>query len=88
MTAVGITFAKLDALRAGRSGTVDTLCPLCGPDRRSPLNRKRRVLRTWMPNDGFISYSLCALRREGLCARRRTGHAEPRAVRAALLCRR
>jgi hypothetical protein len=59
MKASTITFTELDELRGGKSGTVDTVCPICSPDRRSPLNRRRPVLRTWMPDDGFITYK-CA----------------------------
>jgi Toprim domain-containing protein len=54
-----ITFAQLYELRGGKSGNVDTICPCCSPDRRSSVNRKRPVLRTWMPDDNFITYK-CA----------------------------
>jgi Toprim domain len=35
---------------------LDVACPLCGPDRRTPANRTRKVLRLWSSGDGFISY--------------------------------
>ncbi len=35
----------------GRGGTHDLACPECGPGRRSPVNRKRRVLRVWLEPD-------------------------------------
>jgi hypothetical protein len=40
-------------------GTHDVACPLCGPGRRSPKNRRRAVLRIWHEVPGFITYS-CA----------------------------
>lgn len=69
-----ITFSQLYELRGGKSGKVDTICPSCSPDRRSPINRKRPVLRSWMPSDDFITYK-CA--RCGL-----SGYAKPDAVSA------
>lgn len=54
-----ISFDALYRLRGGRSGAVDTVCPNCSQDRRSLLNRKRPVLRTWEGHGGLISYK-CA----------------------------
>jgi putative DNA primase/helicase len=54
-----IDYQQLDALCGGRLGTRDVPCPLCGPDRRDPANRKRRVLRIWHKEPGFITYT-CA----------------------------
>ncbi len=56
---MSITFAQLYELRGGKSGKVDTICPYCSPDRRSAINRRRPVLRSWMPDDDFITYK-CA----------------------------
>ena len=62
-------YQQLSAALAGRD-QVDIACPLCGPTRRAPANRTRKVLRLWLGPD-FISFLLCALRREWLRARRR-----------------
>jgi hypothetical protein len=43
----------------GKLGIHDIACPLCGPDRRAPANRARRVLRVWYVSPDFITYS-CA----------------------------
>jgi hypothetical protein len=43
----------------GRIGMRDVPCPLCGPGRREPANRKRKVLRVWHKEPGFATY-LCA----------------------------
>jgi hypothetical protein len=40
-------------------GVHDVVCPLCGPDRRSPANRVRKVLRIWHVSSNFVSYA-CA----------------------------
>jgi hypothetical protein len=44
---------------ARRLGMRDVPCPLCGPGRREPTNRKRKVLRVWHKEPGFATY-LCA----------------------------
>lgn len=49
----------IDTLTGGRLGVHDLACPECGPERRSPLNRKREVLRIWRVEPGFATYS-CA----------------------------
>jgi hypothetical protein len=41
---------------AGHRTITDVPCPLCGPGRRSPTNRKRKVLRIWRTEHGFSSY--------------------------------
>lgn len=40
-------------------GVHDVACPLCGPDRRSPKNWVRKVLRIWHVSPHFASY-VCA----------------------------
>jgi hypothetical protein len=40
-------------------GVHDVACPLCGPDRRSSFNQRRKVLRVWYESPGFIGYA-CA----------------------------
>jgi hypothetical protein len=42
-----------------RFGKHDVACPLCGPERRTPANRKRRVLRIWHLEERFATYA-CA----------------------------
>ena len=37
-------------------GVHDVACPECGPDRRSPSNRRRKVLRIWRAEPDFASY--------------------------------
>jgi hypothetical protein len=43
----------------GKLGIHDIACPLCGPDRRSPANRVRKVLRVWYLSPNFAGY-VCA----------------------------
>lgn len=53
------TLPELLRLANGRSGEVDVPCPACGPDRRSPVNRVRPVLRLYVVDGGFVGY-VCA----------------------------
>src|SRR5262249_413900 len=51
-----IDIAAIEDLSFGRFGTFDVACPLCGPERRSPINRRRKVLRVWRLEPGFATY--------------------------------
>jgi hypothetical protein len=39
----------INSLTGGLSRTFDIACPVCGPSRRSPVNRKRKTLRGSAP---------------------------------------
>jgi hypothetical protein len=54
-----ITLADIDSLTGGRIGRYDTLCPLCGPLRRSLVNRRRKVFRIWRVEPGYATF-VCA----------------------------
>ena len=45
------------ALAGGRFDKIDVACPLCGPQRKSPINRKRKVLRIWRHDTGFATFN-------------------------------
>ncbi len=57
-------FAPKESFRSGdmiripdsHAPVSDHPCPNCGPDCRSPLNRKRKTLRVWNDGNGFISW--------------------------------
>jgi hypothetical protein len=51
-----LTYPMLADLCDRKLGMRDVRCPLCGPGRRSPENRKRRVLRIWHKEPGFASF--------------------------------
>ena len=51
-----LTYTEIAALCDQRFGMRDVACPLCGPSRHAPENRKRRVLRVWHQRPGFASY--------------------------------
>ena len=53
--------AEIDRLTGGKLAPngVDVPCPWCGPDRRSPANRRRPVLRIWRTDERFATWS-CA----------------------------
>src|SRR5580698_3715121 len=67
-----ITNAALAEVIPSHFGTYDVACPICGPDRRSESNRRRKVLRVWHNSTGFMTYS-CA--RCGVCGYARTSGA-------------
>jgi hypothetical protein len=55
MTA-GIDLELVDQITAGHIGQHDVACPLCGPQRHSPLNRRRKTLRIWRIDPGFATF--------------------------------
>jgi hypothetical protein len=54
-----LDLAVIDSLTGGQIGTIDVACPICGPERRSPVNQRRRVLRIWRIDPNFATFS-CA----------------------------
>jgi hypothetical protein len=54
-----LEFERLMRITGGRMAVHDVACPLCGPEKRSPANRVRKVLRVWYVSPGFASY-VCA----------------------------
>lgn len=52
----GLALDELIALAGGRLGVHDAACPMCGPERRSPANRVRKVLRVWLADERFASW--------------------------------
>ena len=51
-----LSFDLLADLTGGRHGVHDVPCPLCGPDRRAALNKRRKVLRVWRKEPDFVTY--------------------------------
>lgn len=52
-----IPWSDLVRLTSGRLGRHDVACPLCGPSRKAKLNQHRKVLRIWIKEPGFASYT-------------------------------
>jgi hypothetical protein len=46
----------IDRVTSGKIGTFDVACPVCGPERRSGANQKRKVLRIWRIAPAFATY--------------------------------
>jgi hypothetical protein len=55
---------QINQLIGRHIGQHDVACPMCGPDRRTAVNRRRRVLRIWRLDENFASYH-CARCGEG-----------------------
>jgi hypothetical protein len=54
-----ISYVAFESIAENHLGTFDIPCPICGPDRRSENNRRRKVFRVWHTAPGFLTYS-CA----------------------------
>jgi hypothetical protein len=54
--AAALSFDQVRDLTAGKFGAVDAPCPLCGPQRHSSANQRRKTLRLWCTDPNFISY--------------------------------
>jgi hypothetical protein len=73
-----IDLATIDKL-APDIGVIDVACPICGPERRTPINRRRKVLRVWRFESSFATYH-CA--RCGARGHVRDDHSRPQIDRA------
>ncbi len=51
-----LTLDDIDRVTAGKIGTFDVPCPVCGPERPSGANQKRKVLRIWRIDPAFATY--------------------------------
>jgi hypothetical protein len=67
-----LTIDDIDAWTGGRLGVHDVACPWCGPDRRSPLNQRRKVLRLWRAEPGFATFHCARCGEAGHVAERPT----------------
>jgi hypothetical protein len=67
-----IGLGEIARATGGRLGTFDVACPLCGPFRHSPVNRRRPVMRVWHVEPGFATFHCCR------CGER--GHARDKAA--------
>jgi hypothetical protein len=54
-----LSFAQVDRLTGFQLGIFDVGCPLCGPGRRDPRNRTRKVLRIYRRQPDFAGFK-CA----------------------------
>lgn len=77
-----ISFEVLDALASTKSIT-DAACPLCGPDCKSGINQRRKVLRIWRDEADFITYKCARCEASGYARReaRPSASAAPRPKR-------
>ena len=76
-----LSYDTLIDLISRRFGKHDVPCPLCGTERRSPVNRKRRVLRIWHLEEGFATYACARCGERGYA--RAKGVVAPKQVRPA-----
>lgn len=81
--APSLTLADIDHLTHGRLGTHDVPCPLCGPSRRAPGNRRRPVLRVWRIERGFASFHCARCGESGYTRDRSARRPDPAAIERA-----
>jgi len=74
-----IDLAVIDSLTNGQIGTIDVACPICGPERRSPVNQRRRVLRIWR-DPGFASFNCVRCGEHGYVRDGSAAHVDPVAL--------
>jgi hypothetical protein len=51
-----LSFDQARDITGGKFGAVDAPCPVCGPQRRSTVNQRRKTLRLWCSDPAFISF--------------------------------
>jgi hypothetical protein len=56
MTVGALTFHDIEDWTCGRTRIVDVACPWCGPEKRSSINQRRKVLRIWRLDEGFATF--------------------------------
>ena len=72
-----IPWRDLAAMTGERMGRHDVACPLCGPSRKAPANRVRKVLRVWIKEPGFASYTCSQCGAHGWARDRDTRRIDP-----------
>jgi Toprim domain len=75
-----LSFSALSQFVGGQVGVQDVPCPVCGPDRRSAINRRRKVLRVWRPTPSFASYHCARCGLDGHARQVGTPAPEPAAL--------
>jgi Toprim domain len=75
-----LSFSALSQFVGGQVGVHDVPCPVCGPDRCSTINRRRKVLRVWRPTSSFASYHCARCGLDGHARQHGTPAPEPAAL--------
>jgi hypothetical protein len=78
-----IDLNTINSLTKGDLGKHDVPCPLCGPMRRSPVNRRRKVMRIWFLSPGFATYHCARCGESGYATGRTATHPDPATLQRA-----
>jgi hypothetical protein len=70
-----LSFDQLLDLTHGRYGVTDAPCPVCGPERRSAVNQRRKTLRMWCDAPDRITYHCARCGARGWATNDRSGGA-------------
>lgn len=77
------TLEQIHGMAAGVIGRhLDVACPECGPHRRAPVNRTRKVLRIWSVDENFATWccARCGIKGEAHAGRSERRKIDPEAV--------
>jgi hypothetical protein len=55
-SAAALSFDQARDMTRGKFGATDAPCPLCGPNRHSAANQRRKTMRLWCSDPAFVSY--------------------------------
>jgi hypothetical protein len=77
----GLDLREIDELTASKLGVSDVACPYCGPERRSPTNRRRKVLRVWRFDPNFASFHCVRCGQHGHARDGSASHLDPDAIK-------
>jgi len=75
---VSVEWPDIAAVTGASLGEFDAACPVCGPDRRRPANRQRKVLRVWRPEPDYATYYCARCGSRGWAKPEQGGPARPR----------
>jgi hypothetical protein len=82
MSAAALSFDQGRDLTGGKFGAFDVPCPMCGPERHSAANQRRKTLRLWCSDPEFISFHCARCEQRGWVSARSTARPPVKSVDA------
>jgi Toprim domain len=82
MSAAALSFDQGRDLTGGKFGALDVPCPMCGPQRHSAANQRRKTLRLWCSDPEFISFHCVRCEQRGWVSARGTARPPVKSVDA------
>ncbi len=82
MTVAAFSFDQAREITGGKFGAIDAPCPLCGPQRQSSINQRRKTLRLWCNDPNFITFHCARCEERGWTSPSNTARQPARSVDA------